>query len=211
MKKNKRLRSRFKIQRKLGVELPGLGKPGALERKPYPPGQHGNKRKKYSDYSIQLEEKQKILFNYWLREEQLRRFIRQSKSGTETNWVNTLIGRLECRLDNVLFRMGFAPSILAARQIISHGHVKVNDQKVSIGSQVLKVGDTVELTEKMYQGQTFLQAQQNPRLEPVDWLEVIEKEKGKKMGTVKQVPGLEAVPFPFSSGVFAEYYAQRSV
>ena len=78
--------ARFKIQRRLGTELPGLGKPGALGRKPYPPGENGNKRKKYSDFALRLEEKQKIRFHYGLREKQLRRFIRDAKKGIGADW-----------------------------------------------------------------------------------------------------------------------------
>ena len=102
--------ARYKIQRRLGSELPGLGKPGALERRPYPPGENGNKRKKYSDFALRLEEKQKLRAHYGLREEQLRRFIRNSKQGSTSNWVRKLVGLLECRLDNLVFRLGFAPA-----------------------------------------------------------------------------------------------------
>src|SRR5882672_1334376 len=112
---------RFKRQRRLGVELPGLGKSGALDRRPYPPGQHGNQKRKLSEYALRLEEKQKLIFHYGLREEQLRRFVRDSKRGKSTDWVDTLIGRLERRLDNLIFRLGFAPSIRSARQMILHG------------------------------------------------------------------------------------------
>jgi small subunit ribosomal protein S4 len=103
-------KARFRIQRRLGTELPGLGKAGALERRPYPPGEAGNKRKKFSNYALQLEEKQKVMFHYGLREKQLRRFIRDAKKGNATkNWISALAGLLELRLDNTVFRMGFAP------------------------------------------------------------------------------------------------------
>ncbi|MCB0272381.1 MAG: 30S ribosomal protein S4, partial [Bdellovibrionales bacterium] len=111
------VKPRFKVQRRLGTELPGLGKPGALERRPYPPGQHGDKRKKYSNFGLQTEEKQKLIHNYGLREKQLLRFIRQSKQGSSANWINKLAGLLERRLDNIVFRLNFAPSIRAARQM----------------------------------------------------------------------------------------------
>ena len=130
--------ARYKIQRRLGTELPGLGKSGALERRPYPPGENGNKRKKYSDFALRLEEKQKLRFHYGLKEEQLRRFIRDSKRGSGSNWVNKLVGRLETRIDNLVFRLGFAPSIRSARQLISHGHILVDDKKLTISSAVLK-------------------------------------------------------------------------
>lgn len=204
-------RLRFRVQRRLGVELPGLGKPGALERRPYPPGQHGNKRKKFSNYALQLEEKQKVMFHYCLREKQLRRFIRDAQTGSaDKNWINQLAGRLELRLDNLVFRLGFAPSIRSARQMVTHGHVLVNGKKVSVGSVVLKVGDTVSLKESSYAHQNFVQAKQAPRMELPDYLAKSEV-AGKDVGTVKSVPGTEYIPFTFSANLFAEYYSLRSV
>lgn len=199
---------RFKRQRRLGVELPGLGKPGALERKPYPPGQHGNQRRKLSEYALRLEEKQKIIFHYGLREEQLRRFVRDAKRGKASDWVDTLIGRLERRLDNVVFRLGFAPSIRSSRQMVLHGKVLVNGKKATIGSMVLKPNDKVQLVEKAYQGVTFMQATKTPRLEVPDFLGK-ETEGNVVVGTVREVPHATEIPFPFETGLLAEYYAAR--
>lgn len=200
--------ARFKIQRRFGTELPGLGKPGALERRPYPPGENGNKRRKYSDYALRLEEKQKIRLHYGLKEEQLRRFIRDAKKGTASNWTGQLIGRLERRLDNVVFRLGFAPSIRSARQLVSHGHVRVNGKKVNIGSYVLEQNDKVSLSEKALQNQIVLRATQAPRLEVPDYLRK-EQENGQDVGIIQAIPGVEHVPFTFDAGLFTEYYAAR--
>ena len=203
--------NRYKIQRRLGTELPGLGKPGALERRPYPPGEHGNKRKKFSNYALQLEEKQKVMFHYGLREKQLRRFIRDAKRGNAAkNWINDLAGLLERRLDNVVFRLGFAPSIRSARQMVSHGHVMVNGKKVDVGSAVVKIGDEISLREKSYNHMCYLQAKENPRLSCPDYMEKTEKD-GKEVGVIKENPGLEFLPFSFSPNLFAEYYSLRSV
>lgn len=202
--------ARFRIQRRLGTELPGLGKAGALERRPYPPGQNGNKRRKFSDYALRLEEKQKLRAHYELREEQLRRFIRNAKTGKGSNWTAKLVGLLERRLDNVVFRLGFAPSIRSAGQLISHGHVLVNGKKVDIRSIVLSVGDQVTLTDKALQNQIVLRAKQSPRLEVPDFLKK-EEQGGKETGTILNVPGLEHIPFTFDSGLFTEYYAARNV
>lgn len=202
--------ARFKIQRRVGTELPGLGKPGALERRPYPPGENGNKRRKYSDFALRLEEKQKVRAHYALREKQLRRFIRDAKRGSASNWVNKLVGLLECRLDNVIFRLGFAPSIRSARQLISHGHVRVNGQKVDLGSFVVPQGAKISLSDKGKQNQIVLQAQKAPRLEMPDFLRK-DSEGGQEFGLVHAVPGTEHVPFQFDSGLFTEYYAARSV
>ena len=202
---------RFRIQRRLGSELPGLGKAGALERRPYPPGEAGNKRKKFSNYALQLEEKQKVMFHYGLREEQLRRFIRDARRGNATkNWINALAGLLELRLDNTVFRLGFAPSIRAAHQLVSHGHVFVNGKKMNISSIVLKVGDVISLKDKSYNHPAVLQSKDAPRLDMPDFLEKSEKD-GKIMGTVKEVPSVESVPFAFNTNLFAEYYSLRSV
>ena len=202
--------ARYKIQRRLGTELPGLGKAGALERRPYPPGENGNKRRKYSDYALRLEEKQKIRMHYALREEQLRRFIRNAKTGSAANWVAKLMGLLERRLDNLTFRLGFAPSIRSARQLVSHGHVLVNGKPLTIGSYVVPQGAKVSLTEKAMQNQIVLQAQKAPRLEVPDFLRK-ETENGKEVGIVQAIPGTEHVPFTFDAGLFTEYYAARSV
>ena len=200
--------ARFRTQRRLGTELPGLGKPGALERRPYPPGESGNKRKKYSDYALRLEEKQKVRFHYCLKEHQLRRFIRNAKTGQSSNWIDKLVGLLERRLDNVVFRLGLAPSIPAARQLVSHGHIQVNGKRVDIPSCVLKPGQEVKLKEKSEKNQTVLVATQNPRMDVPDFLKKEEKD-GKITGTVLSVPGLEYIPFKCDTGLLTEYYAAR--
>ncbi len=202
--------ARYKIQRRLGTELPGLGKAGALERRPYPPGENGNKRKKYSDYALRLEEKQKLRFHYGLKEEQLRRFIRDSKRGSGSNWVSKLVGRLETRLDNIVFRLGFAPSIRSARQLVSHGHIMVNDKKVNISSFVVSPGSTIKITEKAKTNQIYLQGKQSPRLDMPEFLRK-EEVAGLDVGTLQALPGVEAIPFSFDAGLFTEYYAARKV
>jgi small subunit ribosomal protein S4 len=185
-----------------------LGKAGALERKPYPPGEHGAKRRKYSNYALQLEEKQKIMKNYCVREKQLRRFIRDAKSGSSSNWVNKLAGRLELRLDNVVFRLGFAPSIRAAKQLISHGHIVLNGKKHDISSAVLNVGDEVSIRAKSQEHQVVLHAKDNPRMEVPAHL-ATEVRENITFGKVVSVPGIEAIPFQFQSGLFTEYYSLR--
>ncbi len=202
--------ARYKIQRRLGMELPGLGKPGALERRPYPPGEKGNRRRKYSDFALHLEEKQKVRFHYELREEQLRHFIRRAKHGRGANWVSKLAGLLECRLDNVVFRLGYAPSIRSARQLISHGHLRVNGQKVNISSFICSVGDKVSIASKAKENQIVLQAQKSPRLEIPDFLRK-EEDSGEEMGILQNTPGTEHIPFAFDAGLFTEYYAARKV
>ena len=205
-KKNKK--ARFRAQRRLGTELPGLGKPGALERRPYPPGESGNKRKKYSDYALRLEEKQKLRLHYGLKERQLRRFIRNAKSGQSSGWVNKLVGLLERRLDNIIFRLGLAPSIASARQLVSHGHVLVDQHRVDIPSYILVPGQEVSLKSKAEKNQIVLTAIKNPRLEVPDFLKK-ETTAGKIGGKLLSTPPMEYIPFNCNMGLFTEYYAAR--
>lgn len=201
-------RKKFKIQRRLLCELPGLGKSGAMERRPYPPGQHGNRRRKFSDFALQLMEKQKVLFHYGLREKQLRHFIGRAKKGAGSDWTSKTIELLELRLDNILFRGMFASSIPAARQLCSHGKVFVNGKKVDIKSAVLKIGDRVQLSQKTYENQVYLHAQAVRRLELAPYLK-IEEFEGSPSIVITDKPQIDAIPFPFERNLFTEYYSTR--
>ena len=118
----------------------------AIERRQYPPGQHGQRRSKLSDYGVQLREKQKVRKIYGLLEKQFRTaFGRAERKKGVTGEV--LLQLLESRLDNVVFRMGFAPNRNSARQLVTHGHFLVNGRKVDIASFMVRVGDVVELKE----------------------------------------------------------------
>mgnify|MGYP002139410525 CR=1 FL=1 len=149
-----------------------------------------------------------MIFHYGLREEQLRRFVRDSKRGKATDWVDVLVGRLERRLDNLLFRLAFAPSTKAAKQMISHGKVLVNGKKCTVGSAVLKAGDKVKLTPSGYKSVNFMQAQKAQRLSLADFLGV-EGTGDDLTGVVKEVPNKSHIPFPFEPGLVAEHYAAR--
>jgi small subunit ribosomal protein S4 len=204
-------RTRFKMQRALGLELPGLGKPGALAKRSYPPGQHGKtKTRKLSEFASQLREKQKLLFHYGLREEQLRRFVRNARTLQQFNWVEGLIGLLERRLDNIVFRLGFARSMAAARQLVSHGHVMVNGRILTIGSAVLRVGDFVKLTEYASSMQATVESRQSPRLSLPHYLQFT-IEGATDRGVVRMQPSLEHVPFEFDPSQISEYYAKLGV
>lgn len=194
------------MQRRLMTELPGLGKSGALERKPYPPGQHGQQRKKFSEFGLQLEEKQKIRVHYGLRETQLRRFVVKAKSGSSDNWVASLASLLERRLDNLVFRLGFAPSIPSARQMVSHRKVMVNGKIVNVKSYVANVGDVITLTPRGLEGQDFLKAQMAPRLTLPNFL-TVEKADAGVTGKVIDNPTVGDIPFPFDAGTFTSFYS----
>jgi small subunit ribosomal protein S4 len=204
-------RKKWKIQRALGMELPGLGKPGALEKRNYPPGQHGKPRKpKVSQFGAQLREKQKLIFHYGIREEQLRRFVRKAKSLQPHNWIEVLVGLLERRLDNVVFRLGYARSMAAARQLVSHGHLLVNGRRETISSMVLRLGSVVQLSERANQWETTQNSRQAPRLELPSFLQ-FESPEVKERGVLISIPDSRHIPFEFNTNQVAEYYAKRGV
>lgn len=135
---------KLRLVRKLGT-LPGLT--SKTPKKQSRPGQHGAAQKKKSDYGVALEEKQKIRFNYGLGERQLQRYMNMAKRSKKLAW-DALLGLCEMRLDNIVFRLGFAPTIPAARQLIRHGHVLVNDKRVDIPSFQCSAGHKVSLKSK---------------------------------------------------------------
>ncbi len=196
----------FKIQRRLGVELPGLGKAGALERRPYGPGMHGMKRKKLSDYTIRLMEKQKVRFHYGVREKQLVNLIKKCKKDKKRAWVDTLIISLESRLDNVVFRLNWAPSIAAARQMVSHGAISVNGKKCDIASATVNVDDVITISDKGAKSGNYLQAQARPRLSAIPAYLSKEAEGEKEKAKIVSEPLPEDIPFPFEKRLVIEYY-----
>ncbi|PSB61855.1 30S ribosomal protein S4, partial [Chroococcidiopsis cubana CCALA 043] len=135
---------RLRVVRRLG-DLPGLTRKNA--RRSYPPGQHGQARKKRSEYAIRLEEKQKLRFNYGLTEKQLLRYVRRARRVTGSTG-QVLLQLLEMRLDNTVFRMGMAPTIPAARQLVNHGHVMVNGREVNIASYQCRPGEVIGIKNK---------------------------------------------------------------
>ena len=135
---------RLRVVRRLG-DLPGLTRKSA--RKAYPPGQHGQSRRKRSEYAIRLEEKQKLRFNYGVTEKQLVRYVRKARRVAGSTG-QTLLEMLEMRLDNTIFRMGMAGTIPAARQLVNHGHILVNDRVVNIASYQCRPGDVIKIRDR---------------------------------------------------------------
>ena len=200
-------RSRFKLQRALGLELPGLGKAGALERRPYGPGVHGNRRKKISDYAIRLKEKQKIVYHYGLREKQLVNYVRSSKrERSDRPWMDTMLIKLESRLNNVIFRLNWAPSILASSQMVSHGQVLINDKKMDRISYLVQKGDVITLTSKGFKNQLFKFSQESPRMHAAPANYNVETKGNGKIATMAQSPMPEDVPFALDPQLVIEYY-----
>jgi small subunit ribosomal protein S4 len=135
---------RLRLVRRLG-ELPALTRKGTTRVST--PGQHGATPKKLSQYGIRLQEKQKLRFNYGVSESQLMRYVRQAKRSRGSTG-DVLLQSLEMRLDNIVFRLGMAPTIVAARQLVSHGHVTVNGSRVNVPSYSCKVKDTISVANK---------------------------------------------------------------
>jgi small subunit ribosomal protein S4 len=163
---------RTKISRRFGVALFGSSK--ALERRNFPPGQHGVRagRKKKSEYSVALGEKQKLRFQYGILEKQFRGYYEEAARRRGVTGV-VLLQLLECRLDNVCYRAGFANSRQASRQMVNHGHVHVNGKRVDVPSYQVKPGDVIKVGAKPSSQQLALRMLDLTQAAPsVDWLEV---------------------------------------
>ncbi len=183
-----------KIERRLGTKLflkgeRSYGPKAAMVRRPYPPGPHGQKRaKKKSEYGLQLASKQKIRFTYGLMEKQFAKYIAKSlknKSGTEGMIINLLEGRL----DNVVFRLGFAKSRAQARQLVNHGHFLVNGGSVNIPSYQTKKGEKIQLREKSINNSYFNSIKNEiKKYTPPSWLQL---DGEKLIGEVSGAPTLE--------------------
>lgn len=188
--------------RALGVNLPGLSTKTA-DRRPYPPGQHGQGRRKLSEYAIRLMEKQKIRYNYGLTEKQLRRLVREAKR-SKMRSGHKLIELVERRLDNVVFRAGLARTIPGARQLVNHGHITVDGKRVDVASFRLEPGQLVGMREKSKNLPPVVAAiGENPRVD-TPWLEV---DKGKREAKVKDLPTLDTVPFELDVQLVIEFYS----
>ncbi|SDK57177.1 SSU ribosomal protein S4P [Methylophilus rhizosphaerae] len=197
---------RLKIMRALGVELPGLSRK-SIENRPNPPGQHGNQasRRRRSDFAVKLMEKQKIRFNYGVSEKQMRRLMLEARKGSEPTGEK-LMSLLERRLDNVVFRAGFAPTGISARQLVNHGHILLNGKSANIPSIRLQVGDVVTLKEKSRKIPIVVEALATPSLTQPEWLSVDSTTASVKVG---HLPSIEDVPFPLDVQQVVEYYANR--
>ncbi|THF56860.1 30S ribosomal protein S4 [Pseudothauera rhizosphaerae] len=195
---------RLKVLRALGTALPGLSRKAPDERN-YPPGQHGMKQKRKSDYGLRLMEKQKLRLNYGLSERQIQRLFREAK-GSKAPTGDKLLELLERRLDNFVFRAGFAPTAVAARQLVRHRHVLFNGRSVNIPSIRIKPGDTIALTEKGRRIPATAECLAEPALTRPEWLNFDEQAVS---ATVTRLPDASEVPFPIEVQHVVEYYAVR--
>lgn len=195
---------RRKVMRALGVELPGLSR-RSIESRPHRPGQHGQKMMRPSEYRIQLVEKQKLRFNYGLTERQLRNVFAEARRA-KSHTGDKLVELLERRLDNMVFRAGFAPTVPAARQLVNHGHFTVNGRKVNMPGYRVRAGDVIAPREKSRNHQLLLDALKTPPLERPEWIAFDET---KLEATLSHVPGGDAAPFPLAVQHVVEFYATR--
>ncbi|MBW4476732.1 MAG: 30S ribosomal protein S4 [Tolypothrix brevis GSE-NOS-MK-07-07A] len=195
---------RLRITRRLG-DLPGLSRKTA--RRAYPPGQHGQNRKKRSEYAVRLEEKQKLRFNYGVTEKQLLRYVRKARRVTGSTG-QVLLQLLEMRLDNTVFRMGMAPTIPAARQLVNHGHVTVNGRSVNIASYQCRPGEEIAVRNRE-QSKKLVEANlQYPGLANLP--NHLEFDKNKMQGKVNGVIEREWVALQVNELLVVEYYSRQA-
>ena len=203
---SKRSEPHYKIDRRLGCNLWGRPK-SPFNKREYGPGQHGQRRGKLSDFGIQLRAKQKLKGYYGnLSEKQFRNYYKSAAS-LRGDTGEQLVGLLERRLDAVVYRLNLVPTIFSARQLINHGHVKVNGKKVNISSYQLKEEETIEIREKSKQLSFIDVALANKEREIPEYLQV--DEKNKKVKFVR-IPKFEEVPYPvvMQPNLVVEYYSR---
>ena len=172
---------RVKLMRALGLDLPGLS-PKTSDRRPYPPGQHGQRRRKETEFGKRLQEKQKLRLNYGLSEVQMRNVFHEALR-SQQNTGTKLIELLERRLDNIVFRAGYARSIPAARQLVNHGHILVNGKRVDIPSFRVRVGQEIAIKQASHQSQSVTQGVElaTTRRWENDWLDINQDTRTVKM------------------------------
>ena len=203
----KRTSAKYKIDRRMGENIWGRAK-SPVNKREYGPGQHGQRRKnKLSDFGTQLRAKQKLKGYYGdLTEKQFRRIYAEAERVKGDTGEN-LIGLLERRLDAVVYRAKFVPTIWAARQFVNHGHVTVNGQRVNIASYRVKEGDVVAVRERSRQLAIVLEAVALTERDVPDYIEV---DHQKMTARVTRVPGLSEVPYPvqMEPNLVVEFYSR---
>jgi small subunit ribosomal protein S4 len=203
----KRSESKYKIDRRMGQNIWGRPK-SPVNKREYGPGQHGQRRKgKLSDFGVQLRAKQKLKGYYANISERQFHGIYVEATRLKGDSGEHLIGLLERRLDTVVYRAKFVPTMFAARQFINHGHIKVNGKRVNIASYKLKPGDVIEVKEASKQLALVLEAN---ALGERDVPDFIEADHGKQTAKFTRIPNLSEVPFPvmMEPHLIVEYYSR---
>ncbi|MBO7369534.1 MAG: 30S ribosomal protein S4 [Campylobacter sp.] len=199
-----------KLERRLGVDLFMKGErrlagKSALLKRPYAPGQHGQRRAKVSEYGSQLREKQKAKFMYGVSEKQFRRLFAEA-ARRDGNTGAILVQLLEQRLDNVVYRMGFATTRRFARQLVTHGHILVDGKRLDIPSYSVKAGQKIEVIEKSKNNPQISRAiDLTAQTGIVAWVDV---EKDKRYGIFSRVPEREEVVIPVEERFIVELYSK---
>ena len=177
----------------------------SFDRRPYPPGQHGQGRKRPSDYRDQLREKQKVKRIYGVLEKQFRLYFHKADSMRGVTGEN-LLGLLERRLDSTIYRMGFATSRTEARQLVRHNHFRINGHKVNIPSYLVRPGDVITIKERSQKVQRILDAMETTERRPrMSWLEV---DKKGFTGTVRSAPVRDELTLPINEQLIVELYSK---
>ncbi len=204
----KRTAAKYKIDRRMGENIWGRPK-SPVNRREYGPGQHGQRRKgKMSDFGLQLRAKQKLKGYYGdLTEKQFKRIFAEA-SRVKGDTGENLIDLLERRLDAVVYRAKFVPTVFAARQFVNHGHVLVNGKRVNIPSYRVQEGDVIEIRDRSKQLAIVLEAADLPERDVPDYIDV---DHSKMTATLVRTPGLGDVPYPvmMEPNLVIEYYAQN--
>ncbi len=203
---HKRVSSKHKIDRRLGVNLWGRPK-SPLNMREYAPGQHGQRRKKPTDFGVQLMAKQKLKGYYGnIGEKQFKKYYVEAVRRKGDTGAN-LVGILESRMDAVLYRMKLAPTVFACRQLINHGHVLVNNKRCNIASRMLNVGDKITLKEKARNIPAVMQAISSTERDVPDYVEV---DHNKLTGGLTRVPLPDEIPYPvqMETNLVIEYYSR---
>jgi len=203
----KRSASKHKVDRRLKVNLWGRPK-SPFNSRNYPPGQHGkSKRGKLSDYGIQLEAKQKMKFYYGNMNERQFRNVYLKAIKKKGNTSENLVGILERRLDTIIYRAKFAITVFAARQLINHGHVKVNGKKVNIPSYLVKPEDSIEIRDKSKDLTIVTTSISTKERDVPEYIQMDEKNKKAKL---IRVPKFSEIPFPtmMEPNLVIEYYSR---
>jgi len=203
----KRVRAKYKIDRRMGENIWGRPK-SPVNLRAYGPGQHGQQRKgKLSDFGLQMRAKQKLKGYYGnINEKQFKKIFKEAeriKGDTSEN----IIGLLERRLDSVIYRAKFVPTVFSARQFINHGHVKVNGKRVNIASYLLKTGDLIELKEKSRSLEIVLRGIESTERDIPDYIECDQK---KLTAKITRIPKLTEVPYPvqMEPNLVVEFYSR---
>lgn len=200
-------RIRGKLVRKFGVNVFGNPKyDRLLNRKPYAPGQHGQtRRRRLSNYGVQLQEKQKIKFMYGLLEKQFKNYFTKAEKMSGETGTN-LLQMLESRLDNIVYRISFAPTRPAARQLVNHGHFLINDKRVNIPSYILKSGDKIQVREKSKKMDLILDSMKRIKGDiDLPWLEL---DKGKMQGSFLGMPERDQIDQTIKEQLVVELYSK---